>query len=64
MNLQLLHRKSSIFDFTQLELAKVKGADIPIGWAVDSKGVSTTDPTVMLGGQGALLPLGGNELNS
>ena len=49
---------------TQLELAKVKGSDIPPGWAVDGDGNSTTDPSLMIGGDGALLPLGGVEMNS
>jgi L-lactate dehydrogenase len=35
------------------------GGQLPHPWLVDADGRATTDPTAVLGGKGALLPLGG-----
>ncbi len=45
----------------KVELASARGAPIPEGWVVDSNGNPTTDPDVLRGQGGALLPLGGSE---
>jgi LDH2 family malate/lactate/ureidoglycolate dehydrogenase len=36
-----------------------QGLSIPLGWAVDGEGVPTTDPNEVVGGRGAVMPLGG-----
>ncbi len=41
----------------KLELARLRGTDIPQGWAIDKDGNPTTDPYI-LGKGGFLLPLG------
>jgi LDH2 family malate/lactate/ureidoglycolate dehydrogenase len=40
------------------EIAQRQGKELPAGWLVDSAGQSTTDPSVLFGKGGALLPLG------
>ncbi len=45
----------------KVELAKARGVSIPEGWVVDSDGNPATDPDVLRGQGGALLPLGGSE---
>ncbi len=48
----------------KLELARRKSEPIPVGWAVDSEGMDTTDPNDYWNG-GALVPLGSTpELSS
>lgn len=43
--------------YGKIEIAKRKGASIPKGWIINSKGEMTTNPMDMIDG-GALLPLG------
>ena len=43
--------------YGKIEIARRAGAEIPEGWAIDSGGRETTDPSEMIEG-GALLPLG------
>ena len=50
---------TSVVAGSKLLLAQERGEQIPLGWAVDSDGVPTTDPT--LGFAGGLLPLGGHK---
>ena len=45
----------------KIELAAARGVSIPEGWVVDSDGNPATDPNVLRGAGGALLPLGGSE---
>jgi len=47
----------------KIELQKRKEEQMPLGWALDKEGQLTTDPGAALSG-GALMPLGGAELNS
>jgi L-2-hydroxycarboxylate dehydrogenase (NAD+) len=49
--------------YGKIEMAKRAGKGIPEGWAVDSVGNSTTDPSAMIEG-GALLPLGSDREGS
>ena len=46
--------------YGKLEIARRKGAKIPLGWAVDKDGRDTDDPDAMIDG-GALLPLGADR---
>lgn len=55
-----------VFDFAtsvaargELELHRIAGKPLPEGWAVDSDGTPTTDPTAAL--NGAMLPFGGHK---
>ncbi|CAG0916040.1 unnamed protein product [Notodromas monacha] len=49
----------------KLEIAHVKEAKIPPGWALDAQGNTATDPAKALpAARGVLLPLGGDELHS
>lgn len=43
----------------KIRLALQKNEKIPIGWALDKKGLSTTDPKAAL--EGVLFPLGGHK---
>src|SRR5262245_15633219 len=43
--------------YGKIEIARRKGADIPVGWAVDRHGNPATEPDTMIDG-GSLLPLG------
>lgn len=43
--------------YGKIEIAKRKGSDIPVGWAIDRDGHPATKPEQMIDG-GALLPLG------
>ena len=45
----------------KVELAQARGVPIPEGWVVDRDGNPATDPAVLRGQGGALLPLGGSE---
>lgn len=47
----------------KIEIQKRKNAPIPEGWAQDTKGNITTDANVAYAA-GALMPLGGAEINS
>ena len=46
--------------YGKIQMARRNGTSIPLGWAVDRQGESTTDPASMADG-GALLPLGSDE---
>lgn len=55
-----------VFDFAtsvvargEIELHRIAGKPLPEGWAVDTVGQPTTDPTAAL--QGAMLPFGGHK---
>jgi LDH2 family malate/lactate/ureidoglycolate dehydrogenase len=48
---------TSIVAGGKLDVARIKGESIPLGWALDTDGQPTTDPVAAR--QGALLPLGG-----
>ncbi len=59
-------RRPFVFDFAtsasargEIELHRRAGKPIPIGWALDSEGRDTTDPTEAL--QGAMLTFGGHK---
>ena len=54
----ILDVATSVVAGGKLELAKMKGQQVPIGWIVDAKGQPTTDPEQFWQG-GAILPLGG-----
>jgi LDH2 family malate/lactate/ureidoglycolate dehydrogenase len=45
----------------KLILARKKGENIPLGWAVDSDGMPTNDPYQGYEGGGSLLPVGGHK---
>lgn len=45
----------------RLILARKKGEEIPLGWAVDKNGVPTTDPYEGYEGGGSLAPVGGHK---
>lgn len=45
----------------RLILARKKGEQIPLGWAVDKNGVPTTDPYEGYEGGGSLAPVGGHK---
>lgn len=49
--------------YGKIEIAKRKGAPIPIGWAIGKDGLSTQDPRAMIEG-GAILPLGSDAERS
>jgi L-2-hydroxycarboxylate dehydrogenase (NAD+) len=49
---------TSVVAAGKLELARMSGKQVPLGWIVDAEGRPTTDPTKFWDG-GALLPLGG-----
>ncbi len=51
---------TSTVPYGKVEIAKRKGATVPIGWCLDKNGNSTNNPADMIDG-GALLPLGSNE---
>ena len=54
----ILDVATSVVAGGKLELAKMKGQQVPIGWIVDAAGKPTTDPEDFWKG-GAILPLGG-----
>ncbi|MEK7448160.1 MAG: Ldh family oxidoreductase [Planctomycetota bacterium] len=54
----VLDMATSVVPIGKIEVAKRKGASIPLGWAVDKTGQPTTDPAAVLEG-GGVLPLGG-----
>ncbi len=45
----------------RLILARKKGEEIPLGWAVDANGLPTTDPYEGYEGGGSLAPVGGHK---
>ncbi len=51
---------TSAVAYGKIEMALRKGESIPVGWAIDQDGRSTTDPRAMIEG-GALLPLGSDR---
>lgn len=51
---------TSVVAYGKIEVARRKGEAIPAGWALDSSGVTTTDPNA-LGEKYALLPLGSDR---
>jgi LDH2 family malate/lactate/ureidoglycolate dehydrogenase len=54
----ILDIATSVVAAGKLELAKMAGKSVPVGWIVDAEGKSTTDPNDFWRG-GAILPLGG-----
>ncbi|MCC6175169.1 MAG: Ldh family oxidoreductase [Chloroflexi bacterium] len=54
----ILDIATSVIAAGKLELAKMKGQQVPLGWIVDAAGKPTTDPDEFWKG-GAILPLGG-----
>src|SRR5438309_6953428 len=46
--------------YGKIEIARRAGKAIPVGWAIDRAGASTTDPNAMIDG-GAMLPLGSDR---
>jgi LDH2 family malate/lactate/ureidoglycolate dehydrogenase len=53
----VLDMATSVVAGGKLDIARIKGEPIPLGWALDKEGKPTTDPVAAR--QGALLPLGG-----
>lgn len=53
----VLDMATSVVAGGKLDMARIKGEQIPLGWALDKEGQPTTDPVAAR--QGALLPLGG-----
>jgi len=53
----VLDMATSVVAGGKLDVARLKGEPIPLGWALDKEGNPTTDPVAAR--QGALLPLGG-----
>ena len=53
----VLDMATSVVAGGKLDIARIKGQSIPLGWAVDKDGQPTTDPVAARGG--ALLPVGG-----
>jgi len=54
---------TSAVAYGKIEIAQRAGKPIPEGWAIDARGVSTTDPAVMIE-DGAMLPLGSDRERS
>lgn len=54
----ILDVATSVVAAGKLELARMKGQQVPLGWIVDAAGRPTTDPNDFWKG-GAILPLGG-----
>lgn len=54
----VLDMATSIGTAGKAEIAQRAGKAMPDGWLVDRAGLPTTDPAALLGGGGALLPLG------
>lgn len=57
----VLDMATSIVPIGKITVYQKSGEQVPDGWGMDSKGVSTTDPNQVLNG-GALFPLGGSDL--
>lgn len=55
----VVDQSSSATAFVSIRKAAEEGREIPAGWALDSKGRPTTDPTAAM--TGALLAFGGNR---
>ena len=53
----VLDMATSVVAGGKLDIARIKGQPIPLGWALDKDGSPTTDPVAARGG--ALLPVGG-----
>jgi len=53
----VLDMATSVVAGGKLDIARIKGESIPLGWALDKDGQPTTDPVAARAG--ALLPLGG-----
>ncbi|MGI8424267.1 MAG: Ldh family oxidoreductase [Chloroflexota bacterium] len=53
----VLDMATSVVAGGKLDIARIKGQPIPLGWAVDNQGQPTTDPVAARAG--ALLPVGG-----
>jgi len=53
----VLDMATSVVAGGKLDVARLRGEPIPLGWALDKEGRPTTDPVAAR--QGALLPLGG-----
>lgn len=57
----VLDMATSIVTIGRVALHQKIGNKIPLGWAIDKSGQSTTDPAAVLNG-GSLLPLGGSDI--
>jgi LDH2 family malate/lactate/ureidoglycolate dehydrogenase len=55
----VLDMAQSVVARGRIKLAEMNGTEIPAGWAIDSDGRPSTDPTLALAG--ALLPVGGHK---
>ncbi len=54
---------SSTVAYGKVEIARRSGQQVPDGWCLDARGLSTNDPAAMMDG-GALLPLGSTQQGS
>ncbi|MBU0495080.1 MAG: Ldh family oxidoreductase [Chloroflexi bacterium] len=55
----VLDMATSVVPIGKVTVYQKQGLPIPLGWAVNADGVPTTDPNEVVGGRGAVLPLGG-----
>jgi len=55
----VLDMATSVVPIGKVTVHKEQGRPSPGGWAVDGAGVPTTDPHEVVGGRGAVMPLGG-----
>ena len=60
----VLDMATSTVTIGRVTLHEKMGKPIPLGWGIDSAGELTGDPLKILGGRGALLPLGGADITS
>lgn len=57
----VLDMATSVVPVGKVTVHQKQGLPIPLGWAVNAEGVPTTDPDEVVGGRGAVMPLGGTE---
>jgi len=55
----VLDMATSVVPIGRVTVHQKQGLPIPLGWAVNAEGVPTTDPNEVVGGRGAVMPLGG-----
>jgi len=55
----VLDMATSVVPIGKVTVHQKQGRPIPLGWAVNGDGVPTTDPSEVVGGRGAVMPLGG-----